>query len=225
MHDDTSNDDSADDDVFTWPRLYDLASRLCTGTHARIGATAGDLLAPHAPTALLDVGSGTGALAIALQRRFPSCEVIGVEPGGAMVTRARRKVAADHLDIEFRQGYGQQLPVDDDAVDAVTISLALHHVADGQVPDVLAEALRVLRPGGVLLIFEFAPAGVLARLVSLHGHDHAHHDAPTNYADEVRRAGFVDVRAGRATRRMVVYVSGRAPTVPVRDETVVDDGR
>lgn len=220
------HDDTARDDVFTWPRLYDWASRLCTGgAHARIGATAGDLLAPHAPSTLLDVGSGTGALAIALQRRFPSCEVIGVEPGGPMVGRARRKAAADHLDIEFRQGYGQQLPVDDDAVDAVTISLALHHIADNQVPDVLAEALRVLRRGGVLLIFELAPAGLLARLASLHGHDHAHQHAHTDYADEARRAGFVDVRAGRVTPRMVVYVSGRAPTVPVRDDAVVGGDR
>ncbi|MBW3604603.1 MAG: class I SAM-dependent methyltransferase [Actinobacteria bacterium] len=214
------NHDTARDDVFTWPRLYDWASRLCTcGRHARVYATAADLLAAHAPASILDVGSGTGALAIALRHRFPASDVLGIEPGGPMVARARAKAARDGLDIDFRQGYGQQLPLDDDAVDAVTISLALHHVAEGQVPDVLAEARRVLRPGGVLLVIEFAPSGRVVRLVSPHPHGHA----LTEYADHVRRAGFVGVRAGRVTSRMLGYVCALAPTVPARADAGKSD--
>lgn len=201
------------DDVFTWPRLYDWASRLCTfGAHERVCARAAELLAPYAPRSLLDVGCGTGALTIALQRCHPDSQVIGVDPGEAMLEHARHKAHSQGMDIDFRVGYGQRLPVDDDAVDAVTISLALHHVPHDEVPDVLAETRRVLRPGGVLLVIEFAPVGRLARLLSLHPHGHG----LAEYAAAFRDAGFTGVRAGRLTPRLLGHISGLAPVVDGR---------
>lgn len=200
-----------DDDVFTTPRLYDAMRWLCTlGAPQRIDGRAAELLAPYDPTRLLDVGCGTGALTIALGRRFEASQVIGVDPGAAMLDRARRKAAGQGLDIDFRLGHGQRLPLDDDAVDAVTISLALHHVARDGIPDVLAEARRVVRPGGVLLVIELAPVGRLARVLS------AHPDEPElgEYAAMTRGAGFNDVRAGRLTPRALGYVIGLAPAAP-----------
>ncbi|CAN5889546.1 hypothetical protein BH23ACT10_BH23ACT10_34450 [soil metagenome] len=158
-------------DVFTWPRLYDWLSAACSGgRRRRIDQRAAELLAPYSPGRLLDVGCGTGALTIALRRRYPDSAVIGVDPGAGMVARARDKAARAGLDIDLRQGYAQDLPVPDDSVDAVTISLALHHVPDDAVPAALAETRRVLRPGGVLLLIEIAPATPLARILSLHAH-------------------------------------------------------
>ena len=123
-----------------------------------------------------------------------------------MIARARQKAARDGLNIMFHQGYGQQLPIEDAAVDAVTISLALHHVAEAQVPDVLSEMLRVLRPGGVLLVVEFIPVGPLARLLT-HGND----DPIATYGAQMAQVGFEDLQAGRITKRAVGFLSGRAP--------------
>lgn len=197
-------------DAFAAPRRYDMARYLCSfGRWQRIDRRAADLLAPHEPSAVLDVGCGTGALTMALRRRHPASEVIGVDPGEAMIEYARRKATKRGLDIDYRVGNGQQLPVEDDAVDAVTMSLALHHVPRDDVPIVLAEMRRVLRPGGVVLVVELAPVGRLARLLSPHAHEHQ----LAEYAGLVREAGFTGVRTGRLTPRLLGYVSGLAPTI------------
>jgi ubiquinone/menaquinone biosynthesis C-methylase UbiE len=194
------------DRVLTWPRLYDWSGRWCTlGARERAMARGAELVAGFAPRAVLDVGSGTGALTFALARRMPGCEVVGVEPSAAMANHARARAARLGLDVDLREGYAQDLPVADDAVDAVTISLALHHVAEDRVPDALVEARRVLRPGGVLFVIEFSPVGRLARLL-VGGH------GPTvsDFAEHIRAAGFVDVREGRITSRVLGFVSGVA---------------
>jgi ubiquinone/menaquinone biosynthesis C-methylase UbiE len=197
-------------DAFARPRLYDAMRHVCSfGAARRIDQRAAELLLPYAPGTLLDVGCGTGALTMALRRHHPAAEVIGVDPAEAMLEQARRNAVADGLDIDYRVGCGQQLPVDDAAVDAVTISLALHHVPADEAPLALAEMLRVLRPGGVLLVVELAPVGRLVRLLSPHAHAHQ----LAQYAAMVREAGFTGVRTGRLTPRLLGYVSGLAPTI------------
>jgi ubiquinone/menaquinone biosynthesis C-methylase UbiE len=194
------------DRVLTWPRLYDWSGRWCSfGARDRAMARGAELVATRAPRDVLDVGSGTGALTFALARTLPDSTVVGVEPSEAMVRYARAKATRLGLDVEFRQGYGQQLPAADDSVDALTISLALHHVADDRVPDVLAEAHRVLRPGGVFFAIEFAPVGRFAHLlVGRHG------PAVADFVEPIRGAGFVDIATGRISRRVLGFVSGRA---------------
>jgi ubiquinone/menaquinone biosynthesis C-methylase UbiE len=205
-------------DAFARPRLYDAMRHVCSfGAARRIDQRAAELLLPYAPGTLLDVGCGTGALTMALRRHHPAAEVIGVDPGEVMLEQARRKAVRAGLDIDFRVGRGQQLPVDDAAVDAVTISLALHHFPADDVPLALAEMLRVLRPGGVLLVVELAPVGRLARRLSPHAHEHQ----LARYAGLVREAGFTGVRTGRLTPRLLGYVSGLAPTI----ETARDGAR
>lgn len=206
------------DDVFTTPRLYDAMRWLCTlGSTERIDDRAAELLAPNQPTRLLDVGCGTGALTISLRRMFTHGQVIGVDPGEAMIDRARRKAAAQGLEIDFRLGHGQRLPVDDNEVDAVTMSKALHHVAQGEVPDVLAEVRRVLRPGGVLLVVELAPVGRVARVLAAHPHGHKF----SEYATSLREAGFTGVRAGRLSPRLLGYITGLSPRI---DDPSADTG-
>ncbi|HEX6254675.1 MAG TPA: class I SAM-dependent methyltransferase [Euzebyales bacterium] len=194
------------DRVLTWPRLYDWSGRWCTfGARDRAMARGAGLVAEHAPRAVLDVGSGTGALSFALARRMPGGDVVGIEPSEAMVAYAHAKAARLGLDVDFRQGYAQDLPVSDDAVDAVTISLALHHVAEDRVPDALAEARRVLRPGGLLFVIEFAPVGRVAPLlVGRHG------PSVSDFVEHIRGAGFIDVRVGRISPRVLGFVSGVA---------------
>src|SRR5207249_7936831 len=93
-----------------------------------------------------DLGCGTGHLAAALApfvRR-----VIAVDSSRAMLAAARRRLAG-LPNVEVRQGQLEALPIDDHALDAAALCLALHHLPDP--PAVLGEAARVLRPGGRLL--------------------------------------------------------------------------
>jgi ubiquinone/menaquinone biosynthesis C-methylase UbiE len=104
---------------------------------------------------VLDVGGGTGRAARALS----SPERIVIDPAGGMLSRARRH------DLAAVRGDGSRLPVRDESVDAVTIVDALHHIADRR--GALAEAYRALRPGGVVVIFDFDPSTLRGRLLTL----------------------------------------------------------
>jgi ubiquinone/menaquinone biosynthesis C-methylase UbiE len=100
---------------------------------------------------VLEIGSGSGAISRVLAGRPQVAEVVGVEPTEVFVTRAR-ELAADMPQVSFEHGDGRDLPVPDRSFDAVIIHTVVSHAAE---PDrVLAEAMRVLRPGGRLAVFE-----------------------------------------------------------------------
>jgi SAM-dependent methyltransferase len=92
----------------------------------------------------LDAACGTGRHAAYLKTL--GHKVIGVDSSPGMLTKARLKVP----DAEFHEADLHQLPVPDDHVDVVVCCLALEHVPD--LAPVLAEFVRVLRPGGHLVI-------------------------------------------------------------------------
>src|SRR5687767_2212122 len=74
-----------------------------------------------------DVGAGTGSFAIALATARPDASVLGIDGDGGVLDRARRKPGAQA--VEWREGLAGELPVEDAAVDAVVMSLLLHHLA------------------------------------------------------------------------------------------------
>jgi demethylmenaquinone methyltransferase / 2-methoxy-6-polyprenyl-1,4-benzoquinol methylase len=100
----------------------------------------------------LDLCTGTGRLAHELLPFVgPSGRVIGVDFSPAMLELARRREPK----VEFRQGDVTQLSEADASVDAVTIGFGLRNLVDREAA--LREMFRVLRPGGRLVILEFAP--------------------------------------------------------------------
>lgn len=100
---------------------------------------------------LLDVGGGTGRGA----RALTSTDPVVVDAARGMLE------TADGHGLTTVQGNAGQLPVPDDAVDAVLIVDALHHFGDADAA--IREAARVLRPGGVLVIREFDPTTLRGR--------------------------------------------------------------
>src|SRR5213078_3935464 len=120
--------------------------RLRTATLARIQP--GD--------AVLDVGCGTGTLAMEVARRVGRAgRVAGVDPGTEQIARARRSAARRHVPIEFQIGVIEQLAFPDRTFDVVLSTLMMHHLPASLKRQGLAEIARVLKPGGRLVIADF----------------------------------------------------------------------
>ena len=96
--------------------------------------------------AVLDVGSGTGALASAVLSVIEPSQVIGVDPSAAYVNYARSRTSDDRA--TFEEGDGQELRFPDDSFDAAISMLVINFIPDPG--KALSEMIRVTRPGGVV---------------------------------------------------------------------------
>jgi ubiquinone/menaquinone biosynthesis C-methylase UbiE len=116
---------------------------------------------------VLDLGCGTGTLAIAAKRAQPAAEVIGLDADADILERAHRKASAARLEIEFVRGLSTQLPFPDGSVNRVLATLFFHHLDAHAKRDTIEEVARVLRPGGELHVADWgAPAGALMSLLA-----------------------------------------------------------
>jgi ubiquinone/menaquinone biosynthesis C-methylase UbiE len=107
---------------------------------------------------VLDLGCGTGPLAIMVKRRHPEAEIVGIDPDPDMLKRARTKAGGACVEITFDQGFASELPYLDGRFDRVLASMMTHHLAPDAKRQAFAEVLRVLRPGGQFHIVDFGPA-------------------------------------------------------------------
>jgi len=105
---------------------------------------------------VLDLGCGTGTLALLIKRLHPTIQVVGLDPDPRALARARRKAAGAAVDIRFDQGYANDLPYPDASFDRVFSSFMFHHVWPDQRENTLREARRVLAPGASLHMVDFA---------------------------------------------------------------------
>jgi len=101
---------------------------------------------------VLEIGSGSGAMAAELLRRFPDVWLTATDYDESMVDVAREGLHEFGDRVEVKQADASRLPFPDESFDAVLSFIMLHHVIDWE--KALAEAVRVLRPGGRLLGFD-----------------------------------------------------------------------
>jgi ubiquinone/menaquinone biosynthesis C-methylase UbiE len=110
-------------------------------------------IAADEPSAVLEIGCGTGSLTTLIAQALPAASITGLDPDPEVLARARAKDPANRVD--WRQGTAVELPLPDQSVDRVVASLVLHHLTTLEKHQALAEAHRVLRPGGRLHIADW----------------------------------------------------------------------
>jgi ubiquinone/menaquinone biosynthesis C-methylase UbiE len=116
---------------------------------------------------VLDLGCGTGTLAVMLRQMQPGGLIVGVDVDGAMLLKAQTKAQHVSAPLALAQSRGELLPLVDGSFDTVVSTLVLHHLNRPQKLAALREAHRVLRPGGRLYIADFGqPDTMVSRLVS-----------------------------------------------------------
>ncbi|MFQ5748445.1 MAG: class I SAM-dependent methyltransferase [Planctomycetota bacterium] len=123
---------------------------------------------------MLDLGTGPGRIPLLVCERIPDCTVLGVDLADSMlaIAEARRKESPFSKRVEFRRADVKELPFEDGSFDAVFSNTLLHHIPEPA--ELLGEARRVLKPGGVLLIRDLyrPPSPERAgELVALHAAD------------------------------------------------------
>ncbi|HEU5244428.1 MAG TPA: class I SAM-dependent methyltransferase [Gaiellaceae bacterium] len=120
---------------------------------------------------VLDVATGTAAVATELVRADPARTVVGLDQSPEMLAAGRDRVARAELSdhIELQEGRAEDLPFPDGEFDAVTFTYLLRYVDD--VPTTLRELVRVVRPGGTMGMLEFGlPRGAWRPLWELYMH-------------------------------------------------------
>lgn len=114
---------------------------------------------------VLDVGCGTGTLAIEARRLVGSAgRVCGVDPDERQVARARAKAARRRTPIEVRTGGVEHLDFPAAEFDTVLSTMMLHHLPDGVLERGVAEVARVLKPAGRLVVADFKGRDLAALL-------------------------------------------------------------
>ena len=208
--------------LIRWAAFYDPFVRLMTlGRDRGIREMTLDLAGLGPGERVLDVGCGTGDLTLAAGRRIgPSGRVYGIDAAPEMIAVARRKAARARAKVEFRVEAVEALSFPAGSFDVVLSSLMIHHLPGDLKGRALVEIRRVLRPGGRLLIVDFAaPSGAHAagghRPLGhrLHHTLAAHRPAPTTAAAAapqhlpalLQDAGFTQVESGPTRFRMLDY--------------------
>lgn len=113
---------------------------------------------------VLDVATGTAAVALELARRY-GCRVVGVDQSPEMLAEGRRRVAAAGVaeSVELREARAEELPFADGSFDGLTFTYLLRYVEDPGAT--MRELARVVRPGGRIAMLEFfSPRSPLPRI-------------------------------------------------------------
>jgi SAM-dependent methyltransferase len=154
----------------------------------------------------LEIGCGTGNLALLVKRTRPQLDVVGLDPDPKALARADRKARRAGLALELDRGFADELPYPDASFDRVLSAFMFHHLEADLRPATLREVARVLRPGGSLHLLDFGGHpdhlhGLMARLAR---RSHALLD---NWGDRIptlmREADLTDpTEIGRLTKRI-----------------------
>jgi len=198
-----------------WGSQYDILSGLLglgsNGPNSRMVIELANL---KPGDRVLDVGCGTGGLTLtARSYAGPSGRVYGIDAAPEMIEVAKKKALRAGLEVVFDVGLIEDLAFPDATFDVVISRLAIHHLPDDLKRRGFAEILRVLKPGGSLLIADFMPPTnpVLHHITSALVGNHMMQTNVWSIPPMLASAGFVEITSGPTRSTFLAFVSGRKP--------------
>ena len=158
------------------------------------------LITRFAPASLVDMGCGFGKLCIPVKQISPSTEVVGVDLAAPLLRLAHLRSLEAGLNIRYVQANAEHTPLAARTFDAVVSYWLLHELPAEATANVLTEAMRLLRPGGVVAHFDMhtAPGGVVGEFLHM-GHAARNNEPflPGLVGADMKKAladaGFVDI--------------------------------
>ena len=146
---------------------------------------------------VLDVGCGTGTLAIAAKRRVGEAgAVYGVDASAEMLARAEKKARKAGTDVFFKNALAEALPFADAQFDAVLSTVMLHHLPRKARLQCANEIRRVLKPGGRVLAVDFEGFSDQKRSLLSHFHRPHGHVRAQDIVALLGEAGLTTVESG-----------------------------
>ena len=144
---------------------------------------------------VLDLGCGTGTLVVLLKRRYPTAQIVGLDPDPKALRRAHKKVRRAGVSVQLDEGFADELPYEDGAFDRVLSSFMLHHLEEPDRENMLREVLRVLKPDGSFHLLDFAGGedkapGRWGRLIDSHAR--LEENSQRRILQLMKRAGFMN---------------------------------
>ena len=134
---------------------YDGLNRMISlGLDQKWRANVVDMIAATNPDTIMDIATGTGDLVIQMAQKTNASKLIGLDISSGMLEVGKIKVKKEDLDnrIEMVLGDSEELPFENDSIDAVTVSYGVRNFED--LEKGLSEIRRVLKPQGILVILE-----------------------------------------------------------------------
>jgi ubiquinone/menaquinone biosynthesis C-methylase UbiE len=156
------------------PLRYDLLVWLVSqGRERTFREKTLDLAGLKPGESVLDVGCGTGTLAIAAKRRVGLAgRVHGIDASTEMIARARKKTKRAGVEVTFENAVVEKMPFADGTFDVVLTTVMLHHLGPKARRQCACEMRRVLKPGGRVLAVDFGGAARRSLLAHFHRHGH-----------------------------------------------------
>lgn len=139
---------------FTPTRFYDLGVALLT-REAVWRRRLLSMLDPSDGDAILDVGCGTGSLAILIKQTAPGARVVGIDPDPEVLAIAKRKAEAAGVEIEWQRGFARDA-AQAGMFDKVVSSLVFHQVPVAEKHAGIAAMFAAAKPGGLVCIADYA---------------------------------------------------------------------
>lgn len=209
--------------VLHWAAGYDLLAWLLLLGRERVFRDKIVRLARLQPgESVLDVGCGTGTLAIAAKQCVgPTGSVHGIDPSPEMIARAAKKARKAGVEAVFKNGIAEALPFPDAHFDVILSTLMLHHLPGEARLQCVREMQRVLKPGGRMLAVDFGGSESERRSLLGYIHRHIRFDL-RDVIDVLRDAGLNCVDSGPVGVNDLQFVLAAAR--PARDHSLCDQG-
>ena len=162
---------------------------------------------------ILDVGCGTGTLAIAAKRHMGQTgAVYGVDASPEMLARAENKARKAGVEVLFRNGLAEELPFEDSFFDAALSTVMLHHLPANTRRRCAVEIRRVLKPGGRVLAVDFEGFSNQKRTFLSHFHRPHGHVRRSDIIALLNEAGFETIESGPVGVRDLQFVLATNPS-------------